>query len=292
MKLRNELRIFDLMLKMPRMALIIENTIDLSQVQNVVTAYIIQSREIVNNSLGQISLFPLNESSISHVPIDEVDDVQKVYERCIGHKDADKVLSMIKNGTYTDFLFIDEKGEITIDIAVKIVSFCQKSPLFLKKKIVIINNFQNINTNASNALLKTIEELHDTYMIVITSNINKISQTIKSRCMYFLSEYSLETYENSFILDLMRSSSSFSLKLDAIKFWNDYENSDMSAIEVGVLKVILKCYRDGVSDDVGANLAHVAYNVMRMCINYRDYRLEKRSVIVSILNEIEGVLCD
>jgi DNA polymerase-3 subunit delta' len=51
-------------------------------------------------------------------------------------------------------------------------------------KFLIINDAENMNAESSNALLKTLEEPpENTHIILVTSNLNEILPTIKSRCV-------------------------------------------------------------------------------------------------------------
>lgn len=51
-------------------------------------------------------------------------------------------------------------------------------------KFLILNHAENMNSESSNALLKTLEEPpENTHIILVTSNLNEILPTIKSRCV-------------------------------------------------------------------------------------------------------------
>ena len=52
-------------------------------------------------------------------------------------------------------------------------------------KIAIINHAQQLNVNAANALLKTLEEpTPDTYLLLVTESPGSLSATIRSRCQH------------------------------------------------------------------------------------------------------------
>ncbi len=60
----------------------------------------------------------------------------------------------------------------------------QERPIISKKKVYIIDNFENMTKEAQNCLLKTLEEPPEyVMMILITRNESNILTTIKSRCM-------------------------------------------------------------------------------------------------------------
>lgn len=74
-----------------------------------------------------------------------------------------------------DGLNIEQARELKKKIAL--------SPFSAQYKIVIINNAQSINTQASNSILKLLEEPQgDTIFFLITPNANLLLGTIRSRC--------------------------------------------------------------------------------------------------------------
>ncbi len=64
----------------------------------------------------------------------------------------------------------------------KIIEFLGKKPLEAKKGIVIIEDIETMNESAANALLKTLEEPKEGLFILITSRIDKLLATVRSRC--------------------------------------------------------------------------------------------------------------
>ncbi len=56
----------------------------------------------------------------------------------------------------------------------------------IKKKIILIDGAENLNSSSSNALLKSLEESSAQNIFILTHNINlKILDTIKSRCINY-----------------------------------------------------------------------------------------------------------
>ncbi len=84
-----------------------------------------------------------------------------------------------------DILYIvpkEGKKETSIDQIKDIKKYLSLSPRNSFYKFVIIDNAETMNNEASNALLKTLEEpLGNTILILITSNLNLLSKTILSR---------------------------------------------------------------------------------------------------------------
>ena len=89
--------------------------------------------------------------------------------------------------------------EITIDQIRDLKEFTFLSPYY-EHKFVIINNCNYLNNQASAALLKTLEETScPAIFILLTSDLGKIRDTIRSRCHCFSYEYdSAKNFNQSF----------------------------------------------------------------------------------------------
>lgn len=91
-----------------------------------------------------------------------------------------------KGAIYSDLLLIEkdhEKKEITVDKVRKMSDFTNQTSAISGNKIIIINSACELNRSASNALLKVLEEPHqNSFLILISHNLNQVLPTIKSRC--------------------------------------------------------------------------------------------------------------
>jgi len=85
-------------------------------------------------------------------------------------------------GGHPDLLSVGQNGKILVEDIDEIISFVSRAPLVSNTKIVIINNADIISYEASNRLLKTLEESPFTFFLV-TSELSSIIPTIKSRCI-------------------------------------------------------------------------------------------------------------
>lgn len=89
---------------------------------------------------------------------------------------------------YEVTLEVDERTDkksnvIKIDQIRKLIDFSLLHNHFGKAKVIIIHPVEAMNTNASNALLKILEEpTQNTYFVLISNEIHQLSATIKSRC--------------------------------------------------------------------------------------------------------------
>ncbi len=92
---------------------------------------------------------------------------------------------LLKGGVHPDLFWVEKEGdEILIDDIRSVHSFVVKSPYYTKRKVVLIDNVENINVTAANAFLKILEEPPEhTIFILISSNLYKIIPTIRSRCV-------------------------------------------------------------------------------------------------------------
>ncbi len=85
----------------------------------------------------------------------------------------------------------DEKKIIEIDQVRNLISYSQKKPLNNLPRFILIDNIENLNKNAANALLKILEEPNDNmYFILIHDNRFRILETINSRCLNYKISFS------------------------------------------------------------------------------------------------------
>lgn len=96
-----------------------------------------------------------------------------------------KACESFDNSNNPDITIIDENEETIKNEQIKnLVNNVLEKPIQSDKKIYIINNSENMTKEAQNSLLKTLEEPPQYVVIIlITSNENKLLNTIKSRCL-------------------------------------------------------------------------------------------------------------
>ncbi|MBQ9441201.1 MAG: DNA polymerase III subunit gamma/tau [Alphaproteobacteria bacterium] len=88
------------------------------------------------------------------------------------------------NNNHLDIMEIDAASRTGVDDIRDIIDACQYSPVFGKYKIFIIDEVHMLSKSAFNALLKTLEEPPShVKFIFATTEINKIPETILSRCI-------------------------------------------------------------------------------------------------------------
>ncbi|MDA7705370.1 AAA family ATPase [Rickettsiales bacterium] len=111
--------------------------------------------------------------------------IKEFAKKIISHSHQSGVITI----NHPDILLIEGKSnkkntdeKILIDDIRQINNFTNLSSAISKNKIIIIDAIDNMNKNAYNALLKTIEEPNkNIFIFLINHNIGNIPQTIKSR---------------------------------------------------------------------------------------------------------------
>ncbi len=97
-----------------------------------------------------------------------------------------KSCQLTKAGTHPDLLMMepDEPGKaIKVDQIRGVVDFMAKSAQFNGYRVVIVDPADAMNVNASNALLKSLEEPgSDTVLLLVSHQTSRLLPTIRSRC--------------------------------------------------------------------------------------------------------------
>lgn len=121
------------------------------------------------------------------------------------------------NNNNPDVFIVDENEDsIKTELIKNLTKEVMEKPLNSKKKIYIINNSENMTREAQNALLKTLEEPPEYIVIIlVTTNINLLLNTIKSRCIKIqftsLTDDELKKYFNGNITETVLKFSSGSI---------------------------------------------------------------------------------
>ena len=112
-----------------------------------------------------------------------------------------KIKKNIKDGIINDFKILNGL-EMKVDDVRKAFENIYEKPFLLDKKIYFIENFEYLNINSQNAMLKILEEPPYFIVIVLLSkNTNNILDTIKSRCLkIYLNEKENIEGDNSLLI--------------------------------------------------------------------------------------------
>jgi DNA polymerase-3 subunit delta' len=94
---------------------------------------------------------------------------------------AKKILGTERLENHADFSLLEPDGQISIEQAREFASALSFKPFMGRFKISVVNNAENLNTQSSNALLKTLEEPSPSTILILISQ-KPLMKTIMSRC--------------------------------------------------------------------------------------------------------------
>lgn len=112
-----------------------------------------------------------------------------------------KIKKNIKDVIINDFKILNGL-EMKVDDVRKAFENIYEKPFLLDKKIYFIENFEYLNINSQNAMLKILEEPpHFIVIVLLSKNTNNILDTIKSRCLkIYLNEKENIEDDNSLLI--------------------------------------------------------------------------------------------
>ncbi|HHT21636.1 MAG TPA: AAA family ATPase [Tissierellia bacterium] len=107
------------------------------------------------------------------------------------HELAEKILcrdercvAQLRQGMYPELLVIEDDTMIKVEAIAQIQKFLSERPVFGEKKVVIVDDAHLMNHQSQNKFLKTLEEPPTfSHIILITSQIHQLLDTIRSRAM-------------------------------------------------------------------------------------------------------------
>ena len=96
------------------------------------------------------------------------------------------ILKRLSNNEYPNFKIVEKKeknSSIQIDQIRELINFCSYEASFKSPRFILISNIEDLNSNATNSLLKLLEDPpKNTYFFLIRNSHSKIYETILSRC--------------------------------------------------------------------------------------------------------------
>ena len=187
----------------------------------------------------------------------------------------------------TDLLVIEpEKNSITIDKIRDISKFVSTKPFESNNKVVLIKQADLMRTEASNALLKNLEEPKPfVYFILLTDNKNKLLKTIISRCQVinYLSERENEEFDYTTALDILDKSMGQNLltMLDSKEYLSNFQKE--TDVLFDFLMEFYSSFLKFVKTKDGSSLNKDFVKL------YRKYPKANERIIVDTLDKIESV---
>ena len=187
----------------------------------------------------------------------------------------------------SDQLVIEpEKNSITIDKIRDISKFVSTKPFESNNKVVLIKQADLMRTEASNALLKNLEEPKPfVYFILLTDNKNKLLKTIISRCQVinYLSERENEEFDYTIALDILDKSMGQNLltMLDSKEYLSDFQkDTDV------LFDFLMEFYSSFLKFVKTRDESSLNKDFVKL---YKKYPKANERIIVDTLDKIESV---
>ncbi len=174
-------------------------------------------------------------------------------------------------------------GTILKDDILKLRESFMMYSMVNKNKVYIIQEVEKMNLFAANSLLKFLEEPSpNIFAILITSNINEVLPTIRSRCQVLMvdnkTSFSLSKYSESFIANVLKILTCFETDgYDSISEINNIIDKKIEKEDLkSLIKIVKYFYRDCLN-----------YLLLRKIEIFTDY--EESIKIVSKKNTKESL---
>ncbi len=167
-----------------------------------------------------------------------------------------KSYTLFQNNCHPNICLVkknNDKKSIEISQIRELIKFQNNSSFNNYYKFILIDNISDLNLNASNALLKSIEEPNDKVFYILTHNTGSIIQnTLKSRCIIFkmylnnesikliVNDYFSESIFDSISKDLINYYVKPSFIISLINYLNessiDYKSIKIEDLLVSIIK--------------------------------------------------------
>jgi len=89
------------------------------------------------------------------------------------------------NDGHPDFFIAGNRGRIKVEDIGLFFDFISSQPFLSSLNVSIFNNAEDMTWEASNKLLKALEEHSNHYFFLITANLERVIPTVRSRCFHF-----------------------------------------------------------------------------------------------------------
>ena len=183
-----------------------------------------------------------------------------------------EILKKLLNNEYPNFKIVEKKEKntsIQIDQIRELINFCSYEASFSSPRFILISNIEDLNSNATNSLLKLLEEPpKNTFFFLIRNSHAKIYETILSRC------HKINIKMNKKISDelLAKLLSDFNLSSSAtLDHFDAYDTAGM------IIKKIIYIQENNLVD-------MSSEEVVRFC--YEDYKKNKDLNALNYGNQI------
>jgi len=182
--------------------------------------------------------------------------IKEIFKLSVNTNQITHHLNLIDNNSHSNIRYLTkefddkfkkQKTFITVNQIRELNNFLYQSSLDGLPKFVIIDSADDLNINASNSLLKILEEpKNKTFFFLISHQLSFLLPTIRSRCLKFVfKNYNFETFKmilnyeiefnneesRKFLFDLSNGSPGIALKLQVDNIYNLYNNILNALIE-------------------------------------------------------------
>ncbi len=193
----------------------------------------------------------------------------------------------IINSTPIDVIEIDAASNRSVEDARNILEKVQYAPIHGKYKIYIIDEVHMLTTEASNTLLKTLEEPPENVIFILaTTEAHKVLETIVSRCQ----RYDFRRISTSDIvkrLDFIAKSENIKITDDAlITIAKSCEGGMRDAVALLDQLSVLGQNQSISSDDVNEILGQISYDKIYEIVEYINFSNTQQAL--KVLNEIHN----
>ena len=151
---------------------------------------------------------------------------------------------IIDDGNFLELKIIQPDGEwIKKEQLEELQNLFSKKAIVGNKKVYIIDGVEKLNTNSANSILKFLEEPEDGIVaILITENVNKVINTIVSRCQILSLNNNYKSNNDSLVLKVANNIFNSENKI------NDFVNNDDSINFINNVINFVNFYEDNGID--------------------------------------------
>ena len=238
-----------------------------------------------------------------------------------------KSYKLLCNYTHPNFFLLDNDPpaeSIKIEKARDLLRFLYKSTYYSNIKIVLIDNAEYLNINSSNALLKVLEEPNNnTFFFIINNSLNKILDTIKSRCIEFkffftlpekksILENIIKQYKNDFKISELDDNFYFYTPGNILKYLKILSDSNVDSLKDKLscifylidqykqkkdpqllifISSLIEIFYNELSLKNNKNLNIYFYNKFKILKQINDakrFNLDKKNLFISLLETLKN----
>lgn len=195
----------------------------------------------------------------------------------------------LKEGTHPDLLIVEpEKNHISISTIRNIIDYVQVKPIYAEYKVVIINSAQQMGIEASNALLKTLEEPFD-YVIIclLVNNKSRLLDTIQSRCIAISQDNYTEKFDYSNYDKLIEV---FELAMggDFMAIYSSKNREYLMSLkdDENFLNILYNLFKE-LYFYINTGSVRVDKKMSNIFEKHRDYSIDKIENILNLIEEVK-----